>query len=691
MKVAITYDFLRNTSNGLAPVVANARWLAEVVRTALASDGDHEVKLVAAGEDGGFLDSHGIMRKLGLSQSPSGWARSVGMADLAAAEVELTALLDCDIVVGFGLTPGLLRLLDTHGVRFVDFEIAPQRLCPSLFLHVRTNSAAHAAAVHQFAVDSAIIEAGVARLAARQQCISRPFRRNERVVAYFGQVHIDLALVADGMIRSVNEDYLFSKVKEIAGRYDSLLVCPHPFVGSDLSNIDRLLTEIGNAKLTPVPAYAALVSSGATEAIALSSSVITEAKLFGRRATQLIVPDRDRSDLLPTIARDWFVAEERLVTPSGMRRLLLGREVPVPRDEGLLRYVLGYHAPESENYQIADVPKIPESKVLPLSSDSSVTAVLKFGWHQPETWGTWTRDEWAVLAFRTALQGPVEVNLNGMVFSPTGDFRQAVEVKPLGAHRFTPMPPIAPDGLLDWRIEVMPTAEGLVHLTFRIREPLSPQQLGISADPRSLGLGLRTLEVTSRVSDGAAPPVAPGADHYQHLHQENAGYQGNNWLTPYASQVRALGLGKIVECGCGNGRFIRAVSSAETEAIGLDWSVSPRFPHSARNVAWQKWNAEFDSVPQADLVCSADFLEHISRDWIDDLLGRLHSSGQRNLHVIACYDDWHSHQIVEPPQWWLQRFVRLSPDYRIIGHIDRDPLRPVCVIANFAFATSDNS
>jgi predicted SAM-dependent methyltransferase len=84
-------------------------------------------------------------------------------------------------------------------------------------------------------------------------------------------------------------------------------------------------------------------------------------------------------------------------------------------------------------------------------------------------------------------------------------------------------------------------------------------------------------------------------------------------------------------------------------------------------------------------VCSADVLEHIPGSAIDSVISKLTRAGRLQFHVIACYDDGHSHLAVYSPATWLALFRRHLPEAYIFDIKPRfdDPNRLICVISNF--------
>jgi predicted TPR repeat methyltransferase len=141
----------------------------------------------------------------------------------------------------------------------------------------------------------------------------------------------------------------------------------------------------------------------------------------------------------------------------------------------------------------------------------------------------------------------------------------------------------------------------------------------------------------------------------------------------------------ILEVGCGNGRFLAAVKEHVESVTGVDWAESPILEKLGVAANFELRDITTDELPSAELVCSADVLEHIAPNLLPGTLSRLHKAGADHYHVIACYDDGHSHLSIMEPHQWLLAFQALSERYRVIDIRPRrgDPAQLICVISTF--------
>lgn len=171
--------------------------------------------------------------------------------------------------------------------------------------------------------------------------------------------------------------------------------------------------------------------------------------------------------------------------------------------------------------------------------------------------------------------------------------------------------------------------------------------------------------------------------YYQNLHDENNAYKGNNWLLDQPQLVSLIAGKTVMELGCGNGRFTEIARKTAKHVYGLDWARSDLFDDSAENVEFMQADALKATFPKVDIACSGDVLEHFAPGDMSGLLARLHECATVNFHVIACYDDKHSHLTIEPKEWWLEQFQKLDGSYRLLNSDDAvSGKRLIAVISN---------
>jgi 2-polyprenyl-3-methyl-5-hydroxy-6-metoxy-1,4-benzoquinol methylase len=218
--------------------------------------------------------------------------------------------------------------------------------------------------------------------------------------------------------------------------------------------------------------------------------------------------------------------------------------------------------------------------------------------------------------------------------------------------------------------------EALIHAYSQVAEIHTRSKLDeFIKDVERRSLQLINLEARERLKD----------EYYQSLHDRDVGYRTNNWLVGELDAILARQPRSLVELGCGNGHFLRAAAPHINEVIGVDWAKSPQLDNLPDNVRFMQSDITKADLPQADIACSADVIEHFSPDTIGMVISALRKAAPLQYHVIACYHDGHSHLTVMDPGSWLYVFRTCDPSFRLreIRLRRNNPKQMICVIANF--------
>lgn len=701
-RLHILDDIFRGTRVGIPHLDHNLRWLEGFCRVLAGSGWD--VKAFGAREDRNCedrsCDAARLVEVLGHPPTPEGWA-AARCAPFEAGYVSgLRSFIAADFVMGFGLPPVLMNMLLDTGTPFLDLEIDAIRFAPDLFPVVSTDDQELAAAFSQLVVtDTATIPALSALLAReRRRAPTRGFFPGARAGLFVGQVPHDAAVIADG--RFVSPVQVIDRIAEIAAAFDLFLIRPHPH-WKPIDHLLPILDAVPHAVLTHQPSYALLADPSVTDVVALSSGLLAEARLAGKRIHQLMAPDRDRPLVREPLLRQVRVSWETLLQVL-MRRL---RRLPpvVSPDPGPAPMPL--HAAIQMNWGLVSAPAPEAPELLPaheLSAGSpAFTGALTHGWHPQESWGAWAAEQEALLLLRLpASDAGRTLRLAFMAAQQGPGGAQMVEVS-AGKERAPATARMTATTAWQGSVEVAVSADmvsaGLVQLRIRSANIVSPADLEGSDDARKLGVGVKSVMLMPEEPEVSASLPrrdgrALGPAYYTSLHETNSGYQQNNWLVEEADLLSHIPGETLQEVGCGNGRYLDLAAQTRRRVIGCDWAQSP----GVRELQTRLRNVEFVAcditrqIPHfgADILVSADVLEHIAPQDIAQTLARLTRAGRWQFHKIACYDDAHSHLTIRDPAWWLAQFCAVSPSYRLVRAEFRlgDQGRPICIVSNFPFA-----
>jgi len=141
---------------------------------------------------------------------------------------------------------------------------------------------------------------------------------------------------------------------------------------------------------------------------------------------------------------------------------------------------------------------------------------------------------------------------------------------------------------------------------------------------------------------------------YKKLHMHRS-YKQNNWGFSLLESINKINPKKIFELASGNGKFLDFLNEKSFICDGVDL-INPT--GNPKIIKANIENINIEILKKYDLVISADFLEHLNLKQIKNLLLKLSGANNKNLHIIACYDDNNSHNLVLNPSEWAYIFSK---------------------------------
>lgn len=221
--------------------------------------------------------------------------------------------------------------------------------------------------------------------------------------------------------------------------------------------------------------------------------------------------------------------------------------------------------------------------------------------------------------------------------------------------------------------------EKIFKILLRIAERVLGERLYTQKQIADMLYRMMSLEDISPVEN------LKGPSYYEELHAKNRHYISNNWLLSSLEEFRGKDFDILTELGCGNGLFSKAVADFVPEVNAVDWVKSDAMENLPENVTFLKRDICSEELPSSDICCSADFLEHLPFELLEPVVEKISKSAPFGYHVIACYNDGHSHSSVLPPWDWRKMFARHDEKYTIKKiSFRRDRLsQQVAIISNF--------
>jgi len=390
-EVVFMDDFFRSSDNLLASHPSNRRFLRRTFGLAASRLGI-ECRDLSARSDGGTLEVATMMRELGLPLGPAGWAKS--------CIAELSPLLDPGLVprlgpgtlvIGWGLTPSLLHLLDRQDVAFIDIEISPRRFASHLAFCVRTNDRQIEAMLSRWRIDDESFwnEAAALKGYFSRRGAAHLFDRGLRVGLFCGQTAVDLALVQGGEIARPID--VSDSAAVLARQVDLLVIKPHPYE-PDLRHLQALAGRIENVSWTDANIYALLCADNLQFVCSLSSGALQEASYFMKTAVRLITPDRNDPAALPASCCDWMTVGPGIASIECLAACCSAAPGPAPRpsafpDDALDRAFGARWGLDAHDPGLPDPPALEPGRIYALRNSSLPNGWLSFGWSAPAPGG----------------------------------------------------------------------------------------------------------------------------------------------------------------------------------------------------------------------------------------------------------------------------------------------------------------
>ncbi|SEA73514.1 hypothetical protein [Variovorax sp. YR216] len=394
-------DCFRSPDNLVASHPANRRFLRRTFGLPARRLGI-PCRDICARSEGGTLDVPTMMRTLGLSQSPAGWARSC-VADLAPlVDAGLVPRLGAGtLVIGWGLTPSLMHWLDRQGTSFIDVEISPRRFASHLAFCVRTNDRRIQTALSDWEIDDETYwnEATALKGYFARRGASNLFGADLRIGLFCGQTVIDLALVQEGEIARPAD--VSEAVKALAERVDLLVVKPHPYE-PDQRHLRALSARIPNVAWSEANIYSLLCADNLEFVCSLSSGALLEASYFAKESIPLIEADRNNRAVLPASCSEWMTVGPGIASIECMASLCADSPNSAPKassypGDALDRAFRARWGLDAQNPGLPDLPALEASRDHTFRDQSLPPGWLTLGWHDPAPAGAAAKGPFATI------------------------------------------------------------------------------------------------------------------------------------------------------------------------------------------------------------------------------------------------------------------------------------------------------
>ena len=285
-KIVISGGVLRANPDGTPNQPLNIRWLYHLLAYPLSlAVKDADIGLVVWEAGGSSIDARQVYDLNGLEANESNWARLASAKEFSESSRQyLRGFYEGSLVLGFELPDLLLHFFNRCGIDYVDFAVHPVRYLDDFFFGIRTNIpdafavlTEHAVSEEVFYLQASIHKATVSRM--------RPPDIRENSCLCVGQTRVDKSLLAGERVLSLL-DFL-DDLARIALPYNAMYFKPHPYASAD-GDVERKLLALGKVETIHENIYRLLCHDAIKEVVGISSSVIYEARFFGKKGTYLL-------------------------------------------------------------------------------------------------------------------------------------------------------------------------------------------------------------------------------------------------------------------------------------------------------------------------------------------------------------------------------------------------------------------
>ena len=331
-RVVFTCDLARLTLDGLHYQNAqsgNLRWLCAVLGALRTWPSmGVEVKLVEPAPTLEVLKtqvrSPAVLREY-QADSSAAWLRRYDDTRFDVRTSLVDELLDSDLVLGFELPPGVKRMLDAHGHRYISFHVHAVRFLRDLCLGAVTNCEPLCRHLERAALPGREIEVQVNRfsaLAARHRWPALEIPAGWPLL--IGQTARDSVLIDRG--RFVDWPDFDEQLAELLGAAPGCMVLEHPMraLSSEIALHVRSLLDIP-VLMSNANGYGVVFGAApGTRALTLASSLGVEAGAIGLETSFLLGDPRHRL-MVPGVDVGTELPLHHGVLDQEFWRALLGR------------------------------------------------------------------------------------------------------------------------------------------------------------------------------------------------------------------------------------------------------------------------------------------------------------------------------------------------------------------------------
>ncbi|EPX77983.1 hypothetical protein Salmuc_03305 [Salipiger mucosus DSM 16094] len=238
------------------------------------------------------FDREKFFRESGIELDPEVAQFSFSGTDISSASRETLSRVigPGDLVIGYELSPQTRALIEAVGADFIDIWLHPVRFMDDILFALRASRAGMQTLIEDWAVPRSKMEMYADRL--RVQAFKGWERKElpikENSAAFIGQMNNDKSVFRDG--RFLDALDFRQEIETLARDHDEVLYLRHPYLKQGDEAVLAYLDTIPNVTVSDLPTYKVIAHPNVRTVMSISSSVLEEAKLFGKSTRCLFQP-----------------------------------------------------------------------------------------------------------------------------------------------------------------------------------------------------------------------------------------------------------------------------------------------------------------------------------------------------------------------------------------------------------------
>jgi len=205
--------------------------------------------------------------------------------DLTPQSVDyaLSFLENYDLILIFEASDLLKKLLNDHSLRFIDMWVSPLRFLKDFLLCFYSNDTGIQATLKKYKIKESKIYKEAKVIADQfKHFIKLPSKLEDNSALVIAQLPRDKAVMKGRQFLTLLD--FRSKIKEVSTKFKKLYFLPHPLMKqTELKTVIKELSDIKNLELLKgINSYFLLTREEIKTCLGISSSLLTEAKYFGK-------------------------------------------------------------------------------------------------------------------------------------------------------------------------------------------------------------------------------------------------------------------------------------------------------------------------------------------------------------------------------------------------------------------------